>query len=944
MPRSHSASPFIAQPFRVSDDASAMKKILQSPLVDDAYLNEALGITRRDEEAFLELYTQLALEERPSLSPYFDANFYRAIHPDLGEIDPFFHFITNGITQFWRPHPLLDLRLIAFSDPAGFGKEPTAESLIDIIQAEALPANAYLDLDFYRTNSMSRFDRNVPALKHFIEHGLKKDLAPNPYMDPVWYRERHPDIADVAGAAVLHFIQAGDAQARAPSLEFDPGWYLRAYADVRRSGVPPLYHFLMFGRSEGRQPVDPSGGWFRGKRLLATERKPDRALSEAGEQDFDNPLFPLMRYAAVSEKIRIWHQSKIEAFREHLIAPVRLKKPLQTLAKLAFPQVEEPLVSILIPVYNELEYTIECLYAILKAKIAVPYEVVIADDASPDPNVGRLADIPNLRYIRQSKNLGFLRNCNAAFSEIKADYVLLLNNDAQITAGCIDTMASVLDADPGVAAVGPKILYPNGRMQEAGCIVQADGSSRMIGLFEDPANEKFSFSRDVDYCSGAALLIRRIELEDQLFDEQFAPAYCEDVELCLRLASRGKKVRYCAQATVVHHLSASTRRDSQQRKMQQIATNEQKLLRKWGDLIDDLSKIRVLAFYLPQFHPIPENDSWWGKGFTEWTNVAKARPSYEGQYQPHLPADFGFYDLRVTTVMGDQYRLAQRYGIEGFCLYYYNFGTKRILEGPLEALVRNKSVPFSFCVCWANENWTKHWDGGEKETLVAQDYSEATLLSMCADIVRYASDPRYIRVGDKPLFLIYRPLLVPDIHEVTRLIRRCFLDRGMTVHLAYVESMEAVNRGIRPQDMGFDACVEFPPQGIGVPRSDEARILKEGWAGFRYDYDGTVIGAITRPSVPYVRYPGVFAMWDNTARQPLKGTSFDDVTPKIFQLYMEHKIEYARSYLNRHERFVFINAWNEWAEGAHLEPDQRYGHRWLDAVRGALRSKDCAMS
>jgi O-antigen biosynthesis protein len=148
----------------------------------------------------------------------------------------------------------------------------------------------------------------------------------------------------------------------------------------------------------------------------------------------------------------------------------------------------------------------------MKAKITVPYQVIVADDASPQRGVSRLADVPNLSYIRQSKNVGFLQNCNAAFQEIKANYVLLLNNDAQITPGSVESMARVLDSDLGVAAVGPKILYPNGRLQEAGCTVQADGSSQMIGVFEDAADPKFCYSRDVDYCSGAALLIRRLEL------------------------------------------------------------------------------------------------------------------------------------------------------------------------------------------------------------------------------------------------------------------------------------------------------------------------------------------------------------------------------------------------------------------------------------------------
>ena len=591
------------------------------------------------------------------------------------------------------------------------------------------------------------------------------------------------------------------------------------------------------------------------------------------------------------------------------------------------------------PVYNELNCTVECLASIAKSGTQASFEVVVADDASPDPLVKKLNDIPNIRYVRQPSNVGFLRNCNVAFGTLRSDYIFLLNNDAQIMPGCIDTLVSVLDENPNIAAVGPKILYPNGRLQEAGCHINRTASTTMVGLFNNPKEPQYSCDRDVDYCSGAALLVRRCDIDGPLFDEQFAPAYCEDLDLCLRLIAKGRRIRYCASASVVHHLSVSTAKVSQIKKLQTVVINQQKLQEKWAPVLEDLNKIRPIAFYLPQFHPIPENDLWWGKGFTEWRSVAKARPSYSNHYQPHLPADLGFYDLRLTSIMGEQFKLAKRYGIEGFCLYYYNFGSRRVLETPLEALVNDLAVPFSFCVCWANENWTKHWDGGQKEILMRQDYSDATLRAIATDFIRYSQDHRYLRVEGKPLVLIYRPLLLPDPIAMTTLIRKIAAESGTDVHLVYVESMEAIERGVCPRDIGFDACVEFPPQGIAVRRTDDIQILKDGWDGLRYDYEATVINAIMRAGVGHKRYPGVFATWDNTPRQPLKGTSFDGVTAEAFQFYIEQKLDESLTFLNGDERFIFINAWNEWAEGAHLEPDQRNGHQWLEALRGALFAK-----
>jgi hypothetical protein len=444
----------------------------------------------------------------------------------------------------------------------------------------------------------------------------------------------------------------------------------------------------------------------------------------------------------------------------------------------------------------------------------------------------------------------------------------------------------------------------------------------------------------VAYASGAALMVRARLAGHVLFDEAYLPAYCEDVDLCLRLIDAGYRIRYLHEAVAVHHLSVSSNRQSVARKMRTIVANQHRLVERWGDLIRRLDRVRVLAFHLPQFHPTPENDLWWGKGFTEWTNVAKAQPSYDGHYQPHLPADLGFYDLRSPEALRAQAELARRYGIEGFCVYYYNFGERRVLSRPLDVVRANPGIPFHWCLCWANENWTRHWDGGEKSILLEQSYDEATLASIVADAVAQAADDRYIRVDGKPLFLVYRPLLLPDAKGFAAMARAAFEAAGFPgLHLAYVESMEAVNAQLRPAGIGFDAAVEFPPHGLAVPAADTRHIVKDGWAGYRYDYPETVAAFVTRPGVPYPRYPAVFPSWDNTPRQPLRGTSFDGASPEAFGAYVEEKIEEVRQFHMGEERLLFVNAWNEWAEGTHLEPDAAFGHRWLEALRDALAGK-----
>jgi lipopolysaccharide biosynthesis protein len=461
----------------------------------------------------------------------------------------------------------------------------------------------------------------------------------------------------------------------------------------------------------------------------------------------------------------------------------------------------------------------------------------------------------------------------------------------------------------------------------------------MVGVGDDPAVACFNYARNVTYISGACILLRRSDVGSSLFDLAFAPAYCEDTDLCLRLGVASKRIVYVPEAVVIHHLSVSTSKISTTKRLELITENQERLYQKWREYLASLSRVRILTFYLPQFHPIKQNDLWWGKGFTEWANVAKALPSFAGHYQPHIPADLGYYDLRILETMAEQQRLASRYGIEGFAVYHYNFGGERVLDTPINNILANEQVDFRFCLCWANENWTKHWDGREKAILLAQQYDEKTLDSVCADAVRVAADPRAITVNGKPLFLVYRPLLIPDIRAFADRLREAYRAAGWPDgYLVYVESMETASNATDPRSLGFDACVEFPPQGIGVQNTKPIRSLKRDWDGTVYDYEATVVAACTRPEVAYARYPAVFPSWDNTARQPLKGTSFINVGPELFQKYVENKVRFLNEFFTGEERFLFVNAWNEWAEGTHLEPDRAYGHAWLEALRNGVNA------
>lgn len=351
-----------------------------------------------------------------------------------------------------------------------------------------------------------------------------------------------------------------------------------------------------------------------------------------------------------------------------------------------------------------------------------------------------------------------------------------------------------------------------------------------------------------------------------------------------------------------------------------------------GELPDPLPATLV-AFYLPQFHTIPENDEWWGKGFTEWRNVTRALPQFEGHYQPKLPGDLGFYDLRNVEVMHEQARLAREYGISAFCFYFYWFGGKTLLETPLRNWLNDKTIDLKFCLCWANEKWTRTWDGRGDEILIDQKHSPEDDIAFIEHVAEYMRDPRYLRVDGKPMLLIYRPALLPEPSVTTSRWREWCTKAGIgDLHLVYVQSFDRSP----PGDLGFDAATQFPPNFFNAPElSAQQQLINPHYQGSVLDWRG-LKSAASEVSSPNV-YRGVSTGWDNEARRPGRGRTFLHSTPEAYRAWLESSIRSQT--VNGHESpITFINAWNEWAEGAFLEPSARHGYALLSATRNALLS------
>lgn len=358
--------------------------------------------------------------------------------------------------------------------------------------------------------------------------------------------------------------------------------------------------------------------------------------------------------------------------------------------------------------------------------------------------------------------------------------------------------------------------------------------------------------------------------------------------------------------------------------------------------------IRAIAFYLPQYHPVPENDTWWGNGFTEWRNVAKARPLFPGHYQPHQPADLGYYDLRLPDVRESQAALARAHGIHGFCYYHYWFAGRRILERPFNEVLSSGKPDFPFCLCWANENWTRAWDGGDREVLLGQKYCNEDDRAHIKALIPALLNPRYIRIDNRPLLLIYRTELLPDPLRTATIWREEAIRAGVgEIYLARVEGFTA---GIDPRSIGFDAAVEFAPDWRTMKNVlFRTRLFRKA---IRYGllpdiylkqsfarYDELISRMQAKPRPDYVQFRCVTPGFDNTSRRESSGAAvYVGSTPEKYGHWLEETVRRTALERTGDERVVFLNAWNEWAEGNHLEPDMKYGHAYLEATRRALEA------
>jgi len=341
---------------------------------------------------------------------------------------------------------------------------------------------------------------------------------------------------------------------------------------------------------------------------------------------------------------------------------------------------------------------------------------------------------------------------------------------------------------------------------------------------------------------------------------------------------------------------------------------------------------RLIAFYLPQFHVIPENSEWWGAGFTEWTNVARGKPNFDGHVQPKVPRELGYYDLSDVDVMARQAELARTYGLHGFCFYHYWFSGRRILEKPVDQFLKS-DIEFPFCLCWANENWTRTWDGKEHDILLRQSYAKGDALAFIRDLMPYIQDRRYIRVNGAPLIVVYRAKAIPDPAAWFKIWKKYAAGHGIPdLHICVVDFYDIETA----KQVGADALVEFPPHKLTGPQtapSPPLEMTNPDFKGTVSDYSRIIAFSANRKKTRERLYRGIIPGWDNTARRQNTPGLVIRSSPRKYEEWLRFLRTQARiDHPDPDQRLIFINAWNEWGEGCCLEPDQQFGLGYLEST------------
>ena len=630
----------------------------------------------------------------------------------------------------------------------------------------------------------------------------------------------------------------------------------------------------------------------------STKLRPDTASIRYKSVDWRCGDWP--RYEEVSRRIaedRKRHLANVKPQPRSIIALA--DKDLGAVASnLQFSAAERPVVSIIVPVFNNLRLTLECLTSIRKfTDEVIPYEVIVADDASTDATPDMLPLVRNVIYLRNDKNLGFLRNCNRAAERTRGEFVVFLNNDVQVTAGWLPALVDAFRKLPKAGAVGPRMIYPSGHLQEAGVVINPDCRTEFIGHNDDPTLPCYSFARRVDYCSGACLMVERARFVSLGgFNDALAPAYFEDVDLCMRLRRQGLDVWYVPEAVVIHHRNKTSATLGDDYAARLGVQNHQKIVKLWQADVDALNRVRLFAFYPLQLPPIPSSNSRWRDFISHWTRVVRLwKPIETGR-----PVRLVMARSLQLFNLARQVAFAQRAGIDGLCFRYDSSAKTRLSAQSLETMFSCKAPDFPFLLCWTTGGGVQ-WPGTlDNELPTAQQHAAADDTAAIRNMIRYFSDRRYVRIDGKPLLLVDGVNLLSDFARIAATWRSHCRKEGIgEIYLAMVQAFDQRTSPALPAEFGCDAVVRLPPShGERFGAHDETPNA----------YETSLLVDLRQPLPAAPCFTTVMSCSEIVGPRPCRTAHFSGASPGAFQAWLEAAVRRTKEHNFGDERIVFIDA------------------------------------
>lgn len=808
--------------------------------------------------------------------------------------------------------------------------------------------------------ALARVGATRAGLLHLQQRYIQRKVKNSGLFDSAYYLSKYPDVAQVGVDPVEHFLGGGWLEGRNPAPSFSTSGYLDRYPDVRASGLNPLLHYLKNGQYEGRMVPAVGGGSAR----LVTRRSALAQAVQALRLVFAKPAL-LGKFIGEARRGGIRHALALVRSKAGRLPLPAISLGAEQTAEYSlykvvpyylnpYQQEQLSLPSMKVGIHLHLFYAdmvVECI-AYLN-NIPLPFDLYLSvpeHDTTTDWEQrfrSELSLVRQVTVVRVPNRGRDLAPLIVEFGSQLADYDVVAHfhtkkspHKANLSGWFDALMGSLCGAPSDVSQIlrlladDAKVVYPAGKeVEHWDSSGWSDNQDIAKALLEKYSKLDIADFHQVEFPQGSMFWGKGSALREFLTLPLTYNDFAEEP--------------IATDATLAHALERlilvfSSVHEGRNYRIESAALSDEpqhfyeEQVDFSGSIVHD--SIKVLAYYLPQFHPTPENDAWHGKGFTEWHKVAAANPLFQGHFQQHIPhADIGYYHLDSPAQLAQQADMMRQSGVHGLIFYHYWFSGKLILEKPAQMLLDNPDIDMPFSFCWANENWTRRWDGNEKEILLGQVYSPEDAKDFIRYLIPFFKDERYIKVEGRPVLFVYRPSAMEHVQDYLRIWREeC---EGSGLPAPYV--VATLTRGAtQPAHYGMDAAVErVLHDWTGGAVADIRHELKPYWPinGGVLDYCEVADHYMHKErSDDYMLFRSLVPTWDNTARYGSEAILLHRFTTAKFQEWLEHLIRYSVETLPADRRFVIVNAWNEWAEGAHLEPDTRFGYGYLNSIGRAL--------